>query len=258
MAKVVDVQLFDGNIADAVETILNICARREKQNRLVSATGAHGIVTAHRNPGFRRILECFFMNLADGMPGVWVSRLKGDKRIKRCYGPDFLEALMVASRDRQVRHYLCGGKEGVAQELQQVCENRFGNPNVVGTSSPPFRAMTDEELMRLAEDINARNVDIVWIGLSTPRQEEFAFRLACYTQVDFLCTVGAAFDFHTGRLKQAPPWIRGMGLEWAFRLLVEPRRLWKRYLAIVPLFLFYNVVDLFRYMAHLDREADPT
>ncbi len=257
MARVVDVQLFDGDIAGATEIVLNTCARGEKKNCLVSATGAHGIVVAHQDPGYKRVLDSFYLNLADGMPGVWVSRLKGDQHIQRCYGPDFLQAVMMASRDRNVRHYLCGGKAGVAEELKQVCEHRFGNPNVVGVASPPFREMSDEEIMGLAAEINSLNVDIVWIGLSTPKQERFAFRLACYTQVNFLCTVGAAFDFHTGRVKQAPLWMRRNGLEWAFRLVTEPRRLWKRYLVIVPLFMVYNMVDLFQYFTHLDRGTDP-
>ncbi len=254
MARVDNVMIFNGDISEATEIVLKDCSRAEKSNRLISATGAHGIVSAHRDPGFRRVLDSFYLNLADGMPAVWVSRLKGDRQIKRCYGPDFFEAVMVASASSEIRHYLCGGKEGIAEELQRVCAERFGNSNVVGVYCPPFRELSDAEISALANDINKRNVDIVWIGLSTPKQEQLAYRLAQCTEVQFLCTVGAAFDFHTGRLKEAPRWLQPLGLEWLFRLLVEPRRLWKRYLTVVPLLIIYETTDLLRYLFQQHKE----
>ena len=109
--------------------------------------------------------------------------------------------------------------------------------NVVGCFTPPFREMSDEEYRQLAEQINSLEVDIVWIGISTPKQERFAVRLAQYTQVHFICTVGAAFDFHTDRVREAPRWMQQHGLEWFFRLITEPRRLWRRYIKVVPLFI---------------------
>ena len=118
---------------------------------------------------------------------------------------------------------------------------KFGNNNVVGTFSPPFRPMTDDEMKILAEDINSKGTDIVWVGLSTPKQEIFANQLAQYAHVHFIITVGAAFDFHTGKVTQAPKILQKMGLEWFFRLCMEPKRLYKRYGVVVPLFIFYNV-----------------
>ncbi len=257
MARVVDIMIFDGDIEDATALVLGGCGLHEKQNCLISATGAHGIVAAHRDPAFRRVLDSFYLNLADGMPAVWTSRIKGDQRIHRCYGPDFFQAVMVASAGKEVRHYLCGGREGVAEQLQQVCADRFHNPHVVGLYCPPFRELTEEDIHSIADDINAHNADIIWIGLSTPKQEVLAYRLAKYTQAHFLCTVGAAFDFHTGRLKQAPHWIQAIGLEWLFRLILEPRRLWKRYINVVPLLIIYEAADLFRYVFRPRREKEP-
>jgi N-acetylglucosaminyldiphosphoundecaprenol N-acetyl-beta-D-mannosaminyltransferase len=258
MATVVDVDFFDGDIQAAVETVLHCCEQGEKMNRLVSATGAHGIVTAHQDQQFRHILSSFYLNLPDGMPAVWTSRLKGARQIQRCYGPDFFREVLVTSCDKGLRHYLCGGKEGVALELQYAAAEMFGNPTIVGVYSPPFHDMSDEKIKWLADDINARDVDIVWIGLSTPKQERFAFRLAAHTKVHFLCTVGAAFDFYTGRLRQAPHWMQAAGLEWLFRLMAEPGRLWRRYLTIVPLLVAYNIVDLFRYFTRSNREKKLT
>ncbi len=241
MVRVLDVNLFDRDIPTAVDWMLDQLSTGEKRNRLISASGAHGLVTAQQDPEFRRVLSRFDLNLPDGMPAVWVGRWKGAKGMQRCYGPDFFQAVMDATRQLAVRHFLCGGKEGVAEALRRVCAERFGNPNVVGVFSPPFREMSDDEMKDLGENINTLEADIVWIGLSTPKQERFALRLAAFTNVYFICTVGAAFDFHTGGVRQAPRWMQRAGLEWFFRLLTEPKRLWRRYAKIVPLFIYYNL-----------------
>ncbi|NQT26454.1 WecB/TagA/CpsF family glycosyltransferase, partial [candidate division KSB1 bacterium] len=160
-----------------------------------------------------------------------------------CYGPDFFRDVIFATRDKNIQHFFCGGKGGVAKELKKVCEDKYHNYNVIGTFSPPFREMIDEELQALANKINQLGTDIIWIGLSTPKQEIFAHRLSKFVNVNFICTIGAAFDFHTGKVKQAPKWIQIIGAEWLFRLVMEPKRLWKRYLEIVPLFISYNLLE---------------
>ncbi len=246
MIRVLSINLYKKNIQQAVEEIKTNFSVVEKKNILVSATGAHGIITAQKDKYFKEILNLFHINLPDGMPGVWMGRLKGAKEMQRCYGPDFFKETIIATKDEKINHFFCGGKEGVAEELKKVCEGKFKNNNVVGTYSPPFREMSDEELRELAGKINTLNTNIIWIGLSTPKQEIFAYRLSKFTNVNFICTVGAAFDFHTGKVKQAPIWIQKIGMEWFFRLLMEPRRLWKRYFEIVPLFIWYNIVELFK------------
>jgi N-acetylglucosaminyldiphosphoundecaprenol N-acetyl-beta-D-mannosaminyltransferase len=146
-----------------------------------------------------------------------------------------------------INHFFCGGKEGVAEELKVISATSFCNTNVVGCFSPPFREMSEEEIKELAGRINSLKTDIVWIGLSTPKQEIFASKLAKYTNVHFLITVGAAFDFHTGKVTQAPKIIQNIGMEWFFRLLIEPKRLYKRYFEIVPLFIYYNFIELLHF-----------
>ncbi len=243
--NVLDIPLFDGSLQQAVGHILNTCSSaRERTNRLVSATGAHGLIAARKNPEFARLLRQFHLNMPDGMPAVWVGRLKGAKQMERCYGPDFFEQVILSTAPTPIRHFLCGGKDGVAEKLKGVCGTRFGNQNCAGVFSPPFRSLTQVEMERLAHEINSRNVDIVWIGLSTPKQETFAFELAKHTKVHFIITVGAAFDFHIGAVRQAPRTMQRVGLEWFFRLLMEPRRLYKRYLEIVPLFIYYNLKEM--------------
>jgi N-acetylglucosaminyldiphosphoundecaprenol N-acetyl-beta-D-mannosaminyltransferase len=242
---VLDIPLFDGSLQQAVEHILETCSSaQERTNRLVSATGAHGLVTTKKDAPFRSVLKAAYLNLPDGMPIVWVGRIKGSTAMERCYGPDVFAQVVMQTAHTSVRHFLCGGKEGVATRLKEVCAATFGNQNCAGVFCPPFRPMTPGEIQQLADEINSRNVDIVWIGLSTPKQEMFAFELAKRTNVHFIITVGAAFDFHIGAVRQAPRAMQQMGLEWLFRLLVEPRRLYKRYLEIVPLFIYYNIKEM--------------
>jgi N-acetylglucosaminyldiphosphoundecaprenol N-acetyl-beta-D-mannosaminyltransferase len=245
MPIILGIPLFDADIKNFISQLI-IAMREPNSNKCLSATGAHGLVYAQRHLEFADILRSFYMNLPDGMSTVWIGRLKGAKRMRRCYGPEFFKEVIIESKDKNIRHFFCGGKAGVAEDLKNVCENKFNNYNIVGTFSPPFRAMTDEELADLANRINEVKTDIVWIGLSTPKQEILASRLSKYTNVHFLCAVGAAFDFHTGRIKQAPQWIQLIGMEWFFRLLVEPKRLWRRYLEIVPLFIWFNCIELLK------------
>jgi N-acetylglucosaminyldiphosphoundecaprenol N-acetyl-beta-D-mannosaminyltransferase len=241
--KVLGIDLYANDIKSAVALFTDACSG-EKLNRCVSATGAHGMVFAKKNPHFKSILDSFYINLPDGMPGVWVGRIKGAGKIRRCYGPDFFREMMKTTSGTSITHYFCGGNSGVADELKNAVFEKFQNKNIVGTFCPPFLPVADYDYDSIAKTINALNVNIVWIGLSTPKQEEFAFNLAKKTNVNFIMTVGAAFDFHTGKVRQSPSLFQKAGLEWFFRLLMEPRRLFKRYVEIVPLFIYYNLKEL--------------
>lgn len=211
MLRILDIHIFDKSVNDAVKNIIQNIEENNRKNYCVSATSAHGLIIAQNNEQFRNVLDLFYMNLPDGMPVVWVGKLKGAKKMERCYGPDFFREVLITSKDKDINHYFCGGKDGVAEELKGVCEKYFINHNIVGTFSPPFREMTDGELKDLADQIEKSNADVVWIGMSTPKQELFAYRLSRYTKVYFICTVGAAFDFHTGRVIQAPKFIQKSG-----------------------------------------------
>ncbi len=244
MIEVLDIPLYDLGMQKAVGHITDVCSKGKKENRCVSATGAHGLVFAKKNQEFAGILKSFYINLPDGRPSAMVGKIKGAKHMAQITGPDFFEKIMEETSQLPVNHYFCGGKEGVAEELKLNCEKKFNNHHVVGCYSPPFRLMTDEELKALGEDINSKNADIVWIGLSTPKQEFFAHRLTQFVNVHFIITVGAAFDFHTDKIREAPWIIQSLYLEWFYRLCIDPRRLWRRYMEIVPKFIFYNIKEL--------------
>lgn len=245
MIKILNIPLYSYGLQNAIKEVITICNTESvKKNRCLSATGAHGLVFAKKNKDFANILNEFYMNFPDGTPAVWVGRLKGAKKMAQCSGPDFFQGVMLSTVDFSIKHYICGGNKGVADALKMACEQKFHNNNIVGTYCPPFRVITEIELEQIAQDINNRKTDILWIGLSTPKQEFFANRISKITNVHFIVTVGAAFDFHIGRVKKAPKWISKCGLEWLFRLCNEPKRLWKRYFEIVPKFIYYNLKEL--------------
>jgi N-acetylglucosaminyldiphosphoundecaprenol N-acetyl-beta-D-mannosaminyltransferase len=243
---VLGVQLYSLNISSAVKHVNQIVST-SKCNLCISATGAHGLIFAKKNTEFKAILQSFYINLPDGMPGVWVGRSKGAKEMERCYGPDFFAELMLDTSDKNIKHFLCGGMDGVADKLKIACEQKFNNHNIVGTFCPPFQDVNDYDYRGIADHINESGADIVWVGISTPKQEQFAWNLSKYTNVHFLITVGAAFDFHIGNVRQAPMNLQKMGLEWLFRLLVEPKRLWRRYIEIVPSFAYYGMLEVFNH-----------
>jgi N-acetylglucosaminyldiphosphoundecaprenol N-acetyl-beta-D-mannosaminyltransferase len=241
---VTGIPLYAGDIETATGLCISQIVEQPRSNLCISATGAHGLVHARKNPEFAEILKSFYLNLPDGLPGVWVGKLKGARSMKRCYGPDFFKSMMIHSKELDVKHFFCGGNEGVADELKAAVRKKFGNDKVVGTYCPPFLPVVKYDYASIASIINGTSANVVWIGLSTPKQEQFAHHLSKYTKVNFIICVGAAFDFHTDKVKQAPKILQKLGLEWFFRLLMEPKRLYKRYLEIVPLFIYYNLKEL--------------
>ena len=150
-----------------------------------------------------------------------------------------MRAVCAAATAEGLRSFFYGGAPGVADQLAVRLQHDFPGLRCVGTWSPPFRPLTPEEEEEVAERINRSGADLVWVGLSTPKQERWMATLRDRLEAPALLGVGAAFDMHAGLLRQAPPWVQRHGLEWAFRLAVEPRRLWRRYLRNNPAFVWY-------------------
>ncbi len=207
------------------------------QSRYVCVTGVHGVMESQADPELRRIHNESGLTTPDGMPMVWCSRRAGVAKAERVYGPDLMLRLSEVAARRGWKSYFYGGKEGVADTLADRLRERFPSLRVVGTFSPPFRALTAEESAEVADRINAAEPDIVWVGLSTPKQERWMAENIDRLDASVLLGVGAAFDIHAGLLPQAPPWMQRNGLEWLFRLIKEPRRLWRRYLGNNPRFI---------------------
>jgi N-acetylglucosaminyldiphosphoundecaprenol N-acetyl-beta-D-mannosaminyltransferase len=215
-----------------------------KFSTYICVTGVHGIIESQRNPALQKIHNKAGMVTPDGMPLVWLSRLHGFKHVDRVYGPDLLLETCHQSVSKDWKHFFYGGGSNVVELLVDQLNQKFINLKIVGTHTPPFRPLTKEEDTQVIEKINQANADIVWVGLSTPKQELWMAEHLGKINAPVMIGVGAAFDFHAGLKPQAPRWMQRSGLEWLFRLATEPRRLWKRYLINNPLFLFLVFLQL--------------
>lgn len=210
----------------------------ESQANYVTVTGVHGVMESQRDAELMRIHNQAGMVTPDGMPMVWMGRLRGFQHVSRVYGPDLMLEVCAKSIGAGWRHYFYGGAEGVADLLASKLTARFPGIQIVGTHCPPFRALSREEDQAVVDRINAARPDIVWVGLSTPKQEYWMASHVGRIHGAVLIGVGAAFDFHANLKPQAPRWMQRSGLEWAFRLASEPRRLWRRYLINNTAFLW--------------------
>lgn len=203
----------------------------------VCVTGVHGVMASQRDERLQQIHNSAGLVTPDGMPLVFLSRLYGHRNVQRVYGPDLMLALCERSLVKGYRHYFYGAGEGTPERLAVRLQERFPGLQIVGFYSPPFRQLTEREDERVVQMINEARPDIVWVGLSTPKQERWMAAHLGRVTASALIGVGAAFDFHAGLKKQAPRWMQRTSLEWLFRLLTEPRRLWRRYLVNTPGFV---------------------
>jgi N-acetylglucosaminyldiphosphoundecaprenol N-acetyl-beta-D-mannosaminyltransferase len=220
---------------DRAASVIERWIERRTQN-YVCVTGAHGIIESRRDPQLRQIHNEAGMVTPDGMPLVFMARRLGFKLVSRVYGPDLMRRLTEVSALKGYRQFYYGGGPGLADHLAATLKARYPLLPIAGTMTPPFRALTPDEDDTVVARINAAAPDIVWVGLSTPKQEFWMASHIGRLNAPVLVGVGAAFDFLAGTKSQAPVWMQRCGLEWAYRLAHEPRRLWKRYLRIVPLF----------------------
>lgn len=207
------------------------------EQHYVCVTGVHGVMESQRDSELRAIHNRSGLTTPDGMPMVWAGHRAGATWMKRVYGPDLMLAVLARAVELGRTSYLYGGREGIPDLLAEQLLARFPGLSIVGAYSPPFRELTPEEDSAIVDRINAADPDLVWVGLSTPKQERWMAAHVGRLAAPVLLGVGAAFDIHAGTLRQAPPWLQRSGLEWAYRLYREPRRLWRRYLSNNPRFM---------------------
>jgi N-acetylglucosaminyldiphosphoundecaprenol N-acetyl-beta-D-mannosaminyltransferase len=241
------------NLDDAIATIERWISERNRN--YVCITGVHGVMESRRDQRLRRIHNEAGMVTPDGMPLVWLLRRLGKHRTERVYGPDLMRKMTAISSQRGYRQFYYGGSEGVADKLKQGLVNAHPNLQVAGALCPAFRELTPDEDQADIDAINMARPDIIWVGLSTPKQEFWMARHLGLIEAPVMVGVGAAFDFLSGTKRQAPRWMQRNGLEWLFRLCSEPRRLWRRYAYIVPGFIILAVGDLARRVIRRTEEA---
>ena len=204
----------------------------------VCVTGVHGVMESRSDAELRTVLNRAFLCLPDGMPTVWVGRLQGHRGIRRVYGPDFMMAMCRRSQQTGWRHFLYGGAPGVVDKLAERLVSLMPWLCIAGTYTPPYAPLTPTQERELTDKVAHARPDILWVGVSTPKQEKFMAQYCDKLQVPLMVGVGAAFDLHAGLRRDAPDWMKRSGLQWLHRLCQEPRRLAPRYLRHNPRFLW--------------------
>jgi N-acetylglucosaminyldiphosphoundecaprenol N-acetyl-beta-D-mannosaminyltransferase len=192
---------------------------------------------------FRKAVVLSGLSVPDGMPLVWLLKLKGHKNQERIYGPDLMLRICEKSEKNGWKCFLYGGKEETVKLLKIELLERFPSLNIIGSYSPPFRALTDAEDEKICRMINDAKPDILWVGLGGPKQDRWMYEHRNKLAVSVIHGVGAAFDFISGKVPQAPRWIGNLGFEWLFRLCMEPGRLWKRYTITNLKFIYYLCIS---------------
>lgn len=209
----------------------------EKEKHYVCVTGVHGVMESQTFEDLRKIHNRSGLTVPDGVPMVWSARYAGEQTMRQVRGADLMLRVLAEANDRGWKSFFYGGKQGVPEQLAEQLSLKLPQLQVAGCYSPPFRELSPEEDRVVVDLINASGADLVWIGLSTPKQERWAAAHIDCLDARVLLAVGAAFDFHAGLIDEAPRWIQGSGFEWLYRLFKEPGRLWRRYMRNNPLFV---------------------
>jgi N-acetylglucosaminyldiphosphoundecaprenol N-acetyl-beta-D-mannosaminyltransferase len=229
------VRIDEVSIDDAVARLLT-----PGSTLTVHLCNAYTVALASKNSEYLQAVNDGDLNLADGMPLVWIAKRLGLAIDRRAYGPDLMGAAMDRGQEIGTRHFLYGSTPEVLDALKTEISTRWPAAKVVGTISPPFRAITDAELRASIETIDQSGADIVWVGMGTPKQDELVARMGAMGTHHYVA-IGAAFDFIAGTKKQAPIWMQNSGFEWLYRLIREPKRLWRRYLLGNTRFIWINL-----------------
>ena len=209
------------------------------QRGYVCAVAVHAVMVSQHDDEMREAVTGSTLTVPDGMPLVWAANALGEKLDNRVYGPELMDRYCARCAERGHRVWLYGGRDqGSLMQLALNLRRRHPGIEIVGGYSPPFRPLTDEEEDAIVEQINGSGADVVWVGVGVPKQEKWMAHMRSRLDAPVLCGVGAAFDFHAGRISQAPPWMQERGLEWIYRIAQEPRRLLPRYLSYNPAFVF--------------------
>lgn len=244
--NVIGLPLACTDYAGAVEWILGQ-AGRATHALAVEAANTHVAAMYRHEPEFRGSMDRFDLIVPDGMPLIWSinHHLPDEERLTdRVYGPTLMLETLRATRGRpQFRHFLLGGKEETLEKLQRNFAREFPDAVIAGSHSPPFGEWPADEFERICDKIRESGANLIWVGLGCPKQEHWIARHKDRLPPGVYFGIGAAFAFHAGEVSQAPAFLQKRGLEWAYRVAAEPRRLFKRYLVHNSLFVWYSLID---------------
>lgn len=214
------------------------------RSSFVTINNVHTIIEAINNDKLKNAINNSFLALTDGQPLVYYAKLQGMTNICRIFGPSFLEYVLMNGQKESLSHYFFGNSQETIDKMISVIKNKFPNSIIAGSLSPPFKNnFTKEENEKYLADINSSNADIIWISLGAPKQELWMYDNYGKLKKGVMIGIGAGFDYLIGNTKHAPKWMKDYALEWIYRLLQEPKRLWKRYLVSNTLFIIYFVLE---------------
>jgi N-acetylglucosaminyldiphosphoundecaprenol N-acetyl-beta-D-mannosaminyltransferase len=240
--KILGVKVHATSMDRALSRIESFLAHGDKG--YVCVTGVHGIMESQVDSSLKRIINDSILTTPDGRPTVWVGWLRGFFKMRQVTGPDMMLRICALSAEKGYTHFFYGGNTGVVDQLKDSLTQRFPGLNVVGIYTPPFRPLSAEEESGLIRTVSELKPDFFWVGLSTPKQEKFMDQYLSKLNTRLMLGVGAAFDIHTGRIKDAPYWMKLMGVQWLHRIYQDPGRLWKRYLINNPKFVYRITLEL--------------
>ena len=231
------------SVTNMEETVAYINAHIEElRGKYICVSNVHTTVMAYENEHYRNIQNKAALALPDGGPLSSYSRRHGYKEARRVTGPDLMLELFKISPEYGYRHFFYGSMQETLDQIRQVMERDYPKTQVVGMYSPPFRKLSEEEDAKTIQIINEARPDFIWVGLGAPKQEEWMYEHQ--NQVNgIMLGVGAGFDYLAGYIKRAPMWMQKISMEWFYRLLQEPSRLWKRYIVTNAKFIHFTHVE---------------
>lgn len=236
--RILGVNIAVTNMAQTVQYIENNL--EELGGKYICVSNVHTTVMAHDNPAYRNVQNSAAIALPDGKPLSVVSRKRGYTEAERVTGPDLMGELFA--RENGLKHFFYGDKEETLQILQQKLKEKYPDIQIAGMISPPFRSLSQEEEKAYIQQINDSGADIIWIGLGAPKQENWMYEHQGMLH-GVMIGVGAGFSYHAGLIKRAPEWMQKMSLEWLYRLMQDPVRLFKRYFTTNLKFLLLEAKD---------------
>lgn len=249
--RILGVNVAVTNMDDVVNLITNHL--EELKGKFICLSNVHTTVMAYERAEYRKVQNASFIALPDGRPLSFVQRLRGYKEAEQVSGPDLMPALWKATENTEVSHYFYGSSEETIAALEKNLKKKYPNLKIAGMEAPPFRPLTPEEDEEAIRRINESGASILWVGLGAPKQEEWMYahrdKINC-----LMFGVGAGFDFHAGTVKRAPEWMRNHYMEWLYRLIQDPKRLWKRYVKTNGKFMFLSIKDAFVWKKYVEKD----
>ena len=239
MNRIQETSILGVNIAVTnIDEILKFLSENMKEvsGNYICVSNVHTTVLSYEDSDYKKVQNNALLRLPDGAPLSSVARKKGFSEAKRVTGPDLMQKIFESSDSNDYRHYFYGSTEETLKKLRDKLQEKYPNINIVGMYSPPFRTLTEEEDNEIIKNINNTEADIVWVGLGAPKQEIWMNNHKNKIK-GLMIGVGAGFDYHAGNIKRAPKWMQKCSLEWLYRLLQDPKRLFKRYFRTTTKFI---------------------